>query len=60
MQNRTKKILLVSIVVAVIVAVWISGVLDHVTLEALKKYGQALKETVYGQYTLAVAVYKVG
>ena len=60
MQNRTKKILLVSIVAAVVVAVKLSGVLDHVTLEALKKQGQTLRETVHGHYALAVIVYTVG
>jgi uncharacterized membrane protein YdjX (TVP38/TMEM64 family) len=59
-QNRTKKLLLVSIVVAVIAAVRFSGVLDHVTFEALKRHGQALRETVYGHYLLAVFVYTVG
>lgn len=60
MQNRTKKILLVSIVVAVVVAVRLSGVFDHVTLAALKRHGQALRETVHGHYALAVIVYTVG
>jgi uncharacterized membrane protein YdjX (TVP38/TMEM64 family) len=59
-QNRTKKILLVSIVVAAIGAVRFSGVFDHVTLEALKTHGQALRERVYGHYALAVIVYTVG
>ena len=60
MRSRTKKILLVSIVVAIILTVKFSGILDHVTLELLKKHGQALREAVYGHYVLAVTVYTVG
>jgi uncharacterized membrane protein YdjX (TVP38/TMEM64 family) len=60
LRSRTKKILLASIVVAAILAVKFSGVLDHVTLEALKEHGQTLREAVYGHYALAVAVYTVG
>jgi uncharacterized membrane protein YdjX (TVP38/TMEM64 family) len=59
-QNRTKKILLVSTVAAVVVAVRLSGVLDHVTFDALKRHGQALRETAHGHYALAVIVYTVG
>jgi uncharacterized membrane protein YdjX (TVP38/TMEM64 family) len=59
-QNRTKKILLVSIIAAVIVAVRLSGILDHVTLEMLKQHGQVLRETVYDHYVLAVIIYTVG
>ena len=60
MSKRTKKILLVLIVLAAIVATRFSGVLDHVTLEALKKQGQASREIVAGHYALSVLVYMVG
>src|SRR5512137_2643734 len=60
MNERTKKILLVLIVLAAIVATRFSGVLDHVTLEALKKQGQASREIVAGHYAFSVLVYMVG
>ena len=60
MRSRTKKILLVLIVLAIVAAARFSGLLDHVTFEALKKDGQALREIVAGRYVLSVLVYMVG
>jgi uncharacterized membrane protein YdjX (TVP38/TMEM64 family) len=60
MSKRSKKILLVLIVLAIIAAIRFSGLLDDVTIEALKKHGQALREKVAGHYGLSVLVYMVG
>ena len=43
-----------------LVAVKVSGIFDHVTLEELKRDGQALRETVHGHYIISVLIYTVG
>jgi uncharacterized membrane protein YdjX (TVP38/TMEM64 family) len=60
LRSSTLKILLVSFIVAGVIAVRLSGVLDHMTLETLKKNGQTFREIVHGHYGIAVLVYMTG